>query len=178
MEAAAARGILLPLDEEAERELYQTAMDVLEAAGLRALRDLQFRPARLPQPAQPGLLGQRGLLRGRPGGGATSASAARSTRRDLDAYLRRALAGEPVTQQSEELSPEERAEETMAVQLRRAAGIDRPAFHSQTGFQLDEVASARLPHLIEQGFLHDDGQRVCLTQKGKFVADAVIERLL
>src|SRR5262249_59961710 len=48
--------------------------------------------------------------------------------RDLQTYLRRELAGEPATFQREELGPEERARETLAVQLRRAEGIDRAAF--------------------------------------------------
>jgi hypothetical protein len=32
--------------------------------------------------------------------------------------------------------------------------------------------------LIDHGLLDDDGRRVCLTRQGKYVADAVIERLL
>ena len=72
----------------------------------------------------------------------------------------------------------ERARETMAVQLRRAEGIDRTTFHQQTGFGLDEVAGEALGALVEQELLRDDGERVCLTRAGKYVADAVIERLL
>src|SRR3954454_12944071 len=45
--------------------------------------------------------------------------------RDLRGYIRKALAGESPTQQAEQLPPRERARETMAVQLRRAEGIDR-----------------------------------------------------
>ena len=98
--------------------------------------------------------------------------------RNLRSYVRRALSGERATSQSEELAPEERARETMAVQLRRAEGIDRPAFRAQTGHDLDAVADKALTLLVELGLLHDDGVRVCLTREGKYVADAVIERLL
>ena len=63
-------------------------------------------------------------------------------------------------------------------QLRRAEGIDRAAFREQTGFGLDALAGPALAHLAGQGLLHDDGARVCLTRQGKYVADAVIERLL
>ena len=98
--------------------------------------------------------------------------------RDLTAYIRHALSGEPATFQSEELEPVERARETMAVQLRRADGIDRTGFPQQTGFDLDTVAGAKLSLLMEQGLLQDDGKRVLLTREGKYVADAVIERLL
>ncbi|MGH9677480.1 MAG: radical SAM family heme chaperone HemW, partial [Candidatus Acidiferrum sp.] len=98
--------------------------------------------------------------------------------RDLQAYLRKTLSGESAVFQSEELDPRERARETMAVQLRRCDGIERSPFLAQTGYGLDEIAGHALANLIGQGFLEDDGKRVCLTRQGKFVADAVIERLL
>jgi oxygen-independent coproporphyrinogen-3 oxidase len=98
--------------------------------------------------------------------------------RDLQAYIRKALSGSPATFQSEELDSHDRATETMAVQLRRAEGIDRAAFRMQTGFDLDAVGGAALPPLVEQGLLTDDGRGVRLTRRGKYVADAVIERLL
>ena len=48
----------------------------------------------------------------------------------------------------------------MAVQLRRADGIDRVRFRVQTGFDLDELAGDRLPSLVREGLLNDDGDRV------------------
>jgi oxygen-independent coproporphyrinogen-3 oxidase len=172
------RGLLTPLNEEAERALYETAMQTLEDAGFEHYEISNF--------ARPGCRSRHNQVywanEAYFGAGLGAARYVRFRRdvntRDLDAYLRLALAGQSVTQQSEELSPEERARETMAVQLRRAAGIDRPAFLLQTGFGLEEVASRRLPQLIDQCFLHDDGRCVRLTREGKFVADAVIERLL
>jgi oxygen-independent coproporphyrinogen-3 oxidase len=98
--------------------------------------------------------------------------------RDLTTYIRRSLSGESPTFQSEELEPAERARETMAVQLRRASGIGRAAFQAQTGYALDDVAGEPLRRLVGQGLLADDGERVRLTRQGKYVADAVIERLL
>src|SRR5207249_2527223 len=91
--------------------------------------------------------------------------------RDLNAYLRRTLSGEPATFQSEELEPPERAKETMAVQLRRCEGIDRAPYREQTGFALDAVAGPALARHVELGLLRDDGRRVCLTREGKYVAD-------
>ena len=76
------------------------------------------------------------------------------------------------------LSPEERARETMAIQLRRCEGIERTGFHTQTGFSLDSVAGPALRRHVELGFLEDDRDCVRLTQRGKFVADAVISGLM
>src|SRR5207253_7216651 len=63
--------------------------------------------------------------------------------RDLRGYIARGRRGEPATQQGEELLPEERARETMAVQLRRSAGIDRP--RSEERRVGEEGGSARAP---------------------------------
>jgi oxygen-independent coproporphyrinogen-3 oxidase len=172
------RGHLIPLAEEAERELYRMAMDTLEDAGFEQYEISNF--------AHPGCRSRHNQVywanEAYFGAGLGAARYVRFRReintRDLDAYIRRAIAGEAVTQQSEELPPEERARETMAVQLRRCDGIDRLAFERQTRFVLDDVASSALTHLVEQGFLIDDGQCLYLSREGKFVADAVIERLM
>jgi oxygen-independent coproporphyrinogen-3 oxidase len=173
-----ARGQLIPLDELAERAMYETAMDVLESAGLEHYEISNFaRPGRRSRHNQVywaneayfgcGLGAARYVLGRR-----------EINTRDLHRYIARASRGESVTQHAEELPPDERARETMAVQLRRAEGIDRAAFGVQTGFDLDGVASAHLPGLIDLGLLRDDGARVYLSREGKFVADAIIERLL
>jgi oxygen-independent coproporphyrinogen-3 oxidase len=172
------RGQLRALDEEAEREMYGVGIDTLEDAGFEHYEISNFAlPGRRSRHNQVYWANEAYF-----GAGLGAARYVRFRReintRDLSAYLRRALAGEPVTQQSEELPAEERARETMAVQLRRREGIDRPAFSVQTGFALDDVAGAHLQALVEQGFLSDDGRRVCLSREGKFVADAVVERLL
>ncbi len=171
-------GRLVPLDEAAERDLYALAMDTLESAGLEHYEISNFaRPERRCRHNQVywaneayfgfGLGAARYVLGRR-----------EINTRDLNRYIVCATRGEPVTQQSEALPPEERARETMAVQLRRCDGIDRPAFRLQTGFDLDAVAGPALPSLLELGLLADDGRQLRLTRAGKFVADAVIERLL
>jgi oxygen-independent coproporphyrinogen-3 oxidase len=171
-------GLLIALGEEAERALYSEAMDMLTGAGMVHYEISNFAfPGRESRHNQTywandayfgfGLGAARYVLGRR-----------ELNTRDLGEYITRAKAGESVTQQSERLPPEESARETMAVQLRRSAGIDRPAFLARTGYELDRVASASLPMLLELGLLADDGRRVCLTREGRFVADAVIERLM
>jgi oxygen-independent coproporphyrinogen-3 oxidase len=171
-------GQVRPLDEDAELSLYALAIDTLEASGFEQYEISSFaRPGRrcrhnrvywaneayfgFGMGAARYVLGRREL-----------------NTRDLQRYIRLSLSGESTIWQSEELPPEERARETMAVQLRRAEGIDRAAFRMQTGFDLDGIAGAALARHIEQGFLADDGTSVRLTRRGKYVADAVVERLL
>ena len=80
--------------------------------------------------------------------------------------------------QSESLPPRERAIETLAIQLRRGEGIHRVGFATQTGFGLNELVGPKLQELTALELLHDTGETVALTRKGKCLADAIVEALL
>jgi len=172
------RGQVRPLDEEAELALYAHALDRLEAAGFehyeissfaRAGRRCRHNQVYWANEAYFGFgMGAARYVHGR----------RELNTRDLQGYVRRALAGEPVAFQSEVLAPEERARETLALQLRRAEGVDRLAFRAQTGFELDALAGPALDRHVDLGLLVDDGTGVRLTRRGKYVADALIEDLL
>jgi oxygen-independent coproporphyrinogen-3 oxidase len=172
------QGELRPLDDVAELDLYRSAIDMLEAAGVEHYEISSF--------ARPG-----GRCRHNQvywaneayfGFGMGAARYVRGCRqlntRDLHAYIERTLAGESAVFQSETLEPRERARETMALQLRRKEGIERRRFQEQTGEELDRVAGAALQRLLQLALLADEGERVYLTRKGKYVADSVIEQLL
>ncbi len=170
--------LLRSLDEEAELAMYDLAIDTLEAAGFEHYEISNFaRPGRRSRHNQVYWANEAYF-----GFGLGAARYVRGVRavntRNLAAYIRRAKGGESLTQSSERLDDDERARETMAVQLRRGDGIDRRAFRLQTGRDLDAVAGGRLGWLVGQGLLRDDGRAVALTRRGKQVADAVIERLL
>jgi oxygen-independent coproporphyrinogen-3 oxidase len=172
------RGQVRALGEEAELALYRHALDRLDAAG--------FEHYEISNHARPGRRCRHNQVYwanyayfGFGMGAARYINGRREINtRDLNGYVRRALAGEPATFQSEVLEPEERARETMAVQLRRAEGIDRQAFREQTGFDLDRLAGPKLAVHAGLGLVRDDGAGVRLTRQGMFVADAVIEDLL
>lgn len=172
------RGQLRRMDEEAELRLYSQAIDALEAAGFDHYEISNF--------ARPGCHSRHNRVYwaneayfGFGLGAARYVLGSREVNtRDFAGYIRRALAGESTTQSAEELPPRERAQETMAVQLRRAEGVIRARFLEQTGFPLDDIAGEPLAFLVEQGLLVDDGRSVFLSRRGKYVGDAVIERLL
>jgi oxygen-independent coproporphyrinogen-3 oxidase len=172
------RGVFRVLDEEGELELYAHAIDTLEAAGFEHYEISNF--------ALPGCRSRHNQVYwanesyyGFGMGAARYVDGRRELNtRDLTTYIRKALAGEPTTFQSEKLPPEERARETMAVQLRRSAGIVRRLFLRQTGFDLDRLAGPAIARHVELGLLEVDGERVRLTRRGKYVADAIIANLL
>jgi oxygen-independent coproporphyrinogen-3 oxidase len=172
------RGQVRPLDEDAELALYRTGIETLEDAGFEQYEISNF--------ARPGGRCRHNeaywLNHAYFGFGMGAARYVHGRRelntRDLKTYLRRVLSGEPATFQSEQLGPEERARETLAVMLRRRDGIDRTRFKNQTDFDLDTLVGDKLAPLVEQNLLEDYAWRVRLTRAGQYVADAVIERLL
>jgi oxygen-independent coproporphyrinogen-3 oxidase len=172
------RGAVRPLDEEAELALYACAIETLTAAGFEHYELSNFaRPGR--RCRHNGVYWANGAYFGFGMGAARYVNGRRELNtRSLPAYLRRALAGEPTAFQAEELPPEERARETLALGLRRSEGVERPAFRLQTGFDLDALAGPAVERLVGLGLLRDDGARVRLTRQGKYVADAVIEKVL
>lgn len=98
--------------------------------------------------------------------------------RNLETYLDRMSIGQSPVFQSETLKDEDRARETMAIQLRRIEGIHREAYYDQTGFNLDELSGSQIAQQVGRGLIVDDGESVRLSRQGRYVADAVIERLL
>jgi oxygen-independent coproporphyrinogen-3 oxidase len=101
-----------------------------------------------------------------------------TTTRDLASYLKRVRTGQPTYFQSEELSPHQRAFETIALQLRRGDGIDRHSFLAQTGFSLNDLVGAAVARLAGLDVLKDEETSLRLTRKGKCVADAVIAEMM
>ncbi len=168
------RGAVRPLDEEAELGLYARAIDTLEAAGFEHYELSNFaRPGR--RCRHNAAYWANWAYFGFGMGAARYVNGRRELNtRNLGSYLRRALAGESPTCQAEELSPEERARETLALGLRRAEGVGRAEFRAQTGFDLDALAGAAIGRHVALGVLHDDAAAVRLTRRGKYVADAVI----
>jgi oxygen-independent coproporphyrinogen-3 oxidase len=169
---------LRPLDEESELALYACAIDTLEGAGFEHYEISSFgRPGRRCRHNQVYWANEAYFGFGM--GAARYVQGRRELNtRDLHGYIRRVLNGEPATFQSEALPPEERARETIALQLRRANGIERAAFRRQTGYELNSLAGPAIERHAAGGLLDDDGTRVCLTRRGKYVADALVQDLL
>jgi len=172
------RGQVRALDDEAELAMYEHAIDVLAAAGFEHYEISNF--------ARPGRRSRHNQVywanRAYYGFGVGAARYINGTRelntRDVRQYIQRILAGGSATFQSETLGPEERARETLVLQLRRADGIERGPFREQTGFALDDLAGSALARHAELGLIVDDRNCVRLTRQGKCVADALMRDFL
>ncbi len=172
-------GLVSPVDEEAERGMYEHTIDRLAAEGLAMYEISNF--------ASPGHESRHNLIYwandayfGVGLGAARYAQGVRSSNtRDLPAYLRRVEEGRDPTGPTEALEPEARARETAVLMLRRTVvGIDRPDFRERTGFDLDALAGEALARHRLGGLIEDDGRRVRFTREGLFLADTVLCDLL
>lgn len=171
------RGQVVPVPEADELAMYELAMDRLPAAGFeqyevsnfaRHGRRCRHNETYWANEAYWGFgVGAARFVRGR----------RELNRRNTADYVRRVLAGEDPTFQREELPPEEAARETIAVQLRRSAGVIRDRFRRQTGFDFDALAGSRVAAYVAGGLLEDTGSAVGLTRRGRCLADALVVRL-
>jgi len=172
------RGDVHALDEDDEHRMYVLAMDTLEHAGFEHYEISNF--------AKPGFRCRHNQVYwanhayfGFGVGAARYVNGVRDLNtRDLRTYIKRLQEGKTPTFQSECLAPLERAVETMVIQIRRADGIERSAFLKQTGVGLDDLAGPKIEQLGIQGLLLDAGGAVCLTKRGKCLADAIAEALM
>ena len=172
------KGLLAAAAEELERSMYAAAMDHLAAAGYEQYEISNF--------ALPGFRCRHNeaywTLQPYFGFGPGAARYVNGRReishRSVTTWLKRVCAGQSPIAESEQLAPEERAREALVIGLRRCEGIGREEFQRRTGFTVDELAGKTLSHFVESGHLEDAGSYIRLTREGRFVADAVIVRLL
>lgn len=172
------RGGVASAPEETELAMYEHAIDRLTGAGFE-----HYEISNFARPGKRSVHNQRYWANEAYWGFGVGAARYVGGRRDVNVrdtklYIRRVLAGEPATHQSEELPPRERAFETIATQLRRIDGIGRARFREQTGFALGDLAGPRIAGLAAEGLLNDTGLSVRLTARGKCVADGVIAELM
>ena len=172
------RGRLTALAEDDELAMYDHAIDFLAAHGFE-----QYEISNFAKPGRRCRHNERYWANeayyGFGVGAARYVDASRELNvRSTPEYIRRVLAGELPTFQSEVLAPLDRAYETLAVQLRRAEGIRFAAFEMQTGLAFDSLVESRLPALLERGLLLRDDAGVRLTRAGQRLADAIVEDLM
>ncbi len=173
-----ARGALAQAPEEAERAMYEAAIDRLTATGYEHYEVSNFaRPGHRCRHNENYWLGGQYFAAG-PGAASHVAGRRAMNHRSTFTYLDRVLAGGSAVVEAEELPPTERARERLVFGLRRLEGVDRQEFEAATGFALDELAGRALPRFVGRGLLADDGRRVFLTRAGLLVSDSLWGELL
>lgn len=167
---------LLP-DEEVSLAMYQTAIEKLEAIGLKQYEISAF--------ARPGFESKHntGYWIGRPflGLGPSAFSYWQGKRfrniANLSRYHQMLLLGKLPVDFEEELDPEARRRELFVIQLRLRQGIAIEEFAKEQG-KIDGTMRKMLSHLIEEGFLSEIEGRIQLTERGILFYDTVASTLI
>lgn len=71
------------------------------------------------------------------------------------------------------MTAEEAARERIVVGLRRRDGIERRAFTSATGFEMDALAGKVIRQWVKAGLAEDNGSDIRLTHEGMILSDTM-----
>lgn len=161
------------LTQDAEADLYEIAIDVLEGAGFEHYEISNF--------ARPGHrcvhnanYWANGEYVGLGVGAASYHDGVRSTHtRDLDAYVTAALEGRTIPQESERLEGAQRAGEAVMLALRTAQGLSFAAFKERYGLEFLEYYAQIVEPYRAAGLLEIDAAGARLTRRGRFIANDI-----
>jgi oxygen-independent coproporphyrinogen-3 oxidase len=167
------KGELTSLDEELERALYAEAIDRLTAGGFEHYEVSNFaRPGHRCRHNEVYWAGRPYFAAG-PGAARYVNGRRELNHRSTTTWMARVLEGKSPVAESEELSPEDRARESLVLGLRRLEGISRAEFARSTGFEVDQLVGPALTRCLDQGMIADRDGRLRLTREGLFVSDAI-----
>ncbi len=167
------RGELASVAEDAERAMYETALDTLTAAGFEHYEVSNFaRPGRRCRHNEVYWSGGRYFAIG-PGAARYVGDTRQSNHRSTFTYIRRVLADQSPVAESETLSPEEQAREKLVLGMRTMEGVSPTALEQDTGFSLDQLAGAAVQRFKEWNLLTIANGRLRLTREGLLVSDSL-----
>jgi oxygen-independent coproporphyrinogen-3 oxidase len=168
-----ARGELHRVDDEAERQMYELAIDTLAAAGFEHYEVSNFaRPGHRCRHNETYWTGGQYFAAG-PGAARFIAGRRETNHRSTTTYITRVLAGQSPVAESEQLGREDAARERLVFGLRRLEGIDVDEFAANAGFTIRELGGTALKRFLDRGLLELTGSRLRLTRQGLLVSDSL-----
>lgn len=177
-ESARRRGDLRPVDEGLEREMFETAIDRLEAAGYEHYEVSNFARPDGRCRHNEAYWDCRPWEAFGPGAARFDGRTRTTNHRSTTAWIDRVLAGRDFTGDVDAMTAEEAARERIVVGLRRRDGVDRGSFQRATGFAFDALVADAVRRWVGAGLAKDDGDRVRLTREGLVVSDALWAEVL
>ncbi|MFN2459558.1 MAG: radical SAM family heme chaperone HemW [Candidatus Velthaea sp.] len=160
-------------DDGAEAELYAAAIESAAAAGFEHYEISNF--------ARPGFrcahnanYWRNGMYVGLGVGAASYVDGTRSTHtRDLEEYSTAALARASIPGESEHLEGDARTGEAAMLALRTLEGVDTRDFRERYAVEFLEKYRTVIDELAQAGMIRVAGERVQLTERGRFLANDV-----
>ncbi|MFC6315103.1 radical SAM family heme chaperone HemW [Lapidilactobacillus achengensis] len=167
------RGKLQLPSQDMEADMYQLAMDTLNAHGIEQYEISNF--------ARPGFQSQHNLVYWHNeyyfGFGAGASGYLGQTRYQNFGPIQQYL--QPLAQEqlpiltSEQITTNQQIEEQLFLGLRLNAGVEKARFQERFGRSILAVYPQVIPRLIQQGLLVDLGPAYALTERGRFVGNDV-----
>jgi oxygen-independent coproporphyrinogen-3 oxidase len=167
-------GEVQALSEEADRQMYETTIEMLENAGVMQYELSNF--------ARPGFECRHNLTywANQPyiGVGPAAASFWQGTRKanvaDIAKYLEAIGQGKSAAAETQVIDRDDFACQTAVLNLRRIRGIDIAEFKLQTGRDVFELFSAVISENKKKGLLVVSPRNIRLTRQAQFIADSVL----
>ncbi len=172
------RGDLVALDEQLERDMYESALDQLTTAGFQHYEVSSF--SRPNHRCRHNIVYWQGGEYLAVGAGAARfiAGCREINHRSTTTYLKRVLAGQSPVAEREQLSNEQMARDRLIFGLRMLEGINCKEFVKQTGFTLEELAGRAIERFISEGLLTRDQSQLRVTREGLIMSDSMWPDLL
>jgi oxygen-independent coproporphyrinogen-3 oxidase len=169
-----AAGIIKPIDEETDRQMYETTIDELEKAGIYQYEISNF--------AKDGFECRHNLNYWANGSyigiGPGATSYLRGTRStnypDIYRYAEALGNGAGTIETTEKLDNLERACETAVLNLRCRSGIDLAEFKTQTGFDAEHLFEEPIREYQKLGLIEKNNGRIFLARRALGIADSVL----
>lgn len=170
-------GLVTPMEDDAQREMYERAIARLKAAGLAQYEISNF--------ARPGCECRHniGYWQSDPyvGIGPSAASYIGGVRMvntsEIKAYGERIGAGESAQAFSERLFGRKKAAEMLMLALRMRGGVNRSAFRSRVGVDPLDLFPVSLGRSVTEGLCEMDDHTIRLTEAAQFISNAVFADL-
>ena len=170
-----ARGGWTQAPDDVAAEMYEAALDRLEAAG--------YRQYEISNAARPGRRCRHNLKYWSDGAWVGFGCGAHSTRdgrrwrnvSETVSYVERVANGTSPVAHERVLSTGERATDALFLGLRLTDGVDVAAVERRYGIRVWERWGGELARCVEAGLLEDDWRRLRLTRKGRLLASEVMQ---
>ena len=169
-----AQGQIAVVDEDAQRGMYDLAIEMLNNAGLE-----QYEVSNFARPGRQCCHNLRYWANDEHVGVGPSAASYQGGRRskniaDIDAYVQAIESCSPATIEQHQLDKLGTACETAVLNLRRVEGIELSRYKETTGFDLFELFEEPIERYRSLGLLSAQAGRLRLTRLGMPIADSVL----
>ncbi|MCG6154721.1 radical SAM family heme chaperone HemW [Rubinisphaera margarita] len=172
------KGLLQQTDTGIEVEMYRFAAKFLQEHGYRHYEVSNFAKAGNESRHNATYWSGRPFVAFGPGAASFVNGRRQTNHRSAFTWMKRLETGESPIASTDELTPEERARELLAVGLRQRDGIPFRPIREMTGYDVFDLCRDELAQLAARNWIGFDAERVWITPEGLLFADEIAAELI